>query len=232
MSYENLYHTTFFLYIYIMKAIYKIQSKKRPDRIYIGGTTRFNVRIKEHYRCLKNGYHKNWKLLMHCKIYGIDDFEFKLVEKVQGDLLEREQYYIDTFKPKFNVHTSTIDAKGVKRPSWTRKKISEGKKGIPHNPIHKDAKSIRLKGNKNALGFKHSAESKKNISVNNAKRKPVIQLDLLGGFIKEWFSCVEASRELGKNYRSISMCACGRIKTSAGFKWVYAEKYNKTNNEY
>lgn len=50
------------------------------------------------------------------------------------------------------------------------------------------------------------------------KRKPILQYDLEGNFIREWESISEASRKYGK---TIIDCLRGRTKTSKKFIWKY-----------
>jgi hypothetical protein len=45
-------------------------------------------------------------------------------------------------------------------------------------------------------------------------KKEVLQYDLQGNFIKEWNSMLEASRQLGILYQSISVCCRGKAKTA------------------
>lgn len=53
-------------------------------------------------------------------------------------------------------------------------------------------------------------------------RKPVLQYDLSGNFIKEWQSAVAAEREIaGKFTSAIMKCASGTNKTAYGYIWQY-----------
>ena len=57
-----------------------------------------------------------------------------------------------------------------------------------------------------------------------AKRKPVIQMDILGNSIKEFDSITQASNTLGIGKSNISYCCKGKQKTTHGFTFKY--KYN------
>lgn len=50
-------------------------------------------------------------------------------------------------------------------------------------------------------------------------RKPILQYDKDGNFIKEWSHAREAAESLGLNKRAIYECCMGRSKTSGGFIW-------------
>lgn len=65
-----------------------------------------------------------------------------------------------------------------------------------------------------------------NLSYNEArikaavsKRKPILQYDLDGNFIREWSHAREASEFLGINKRAIYGACTGRLKTSGGYRW-------------
>ncbi len=53
------------------------------------------------------------------------------------------------------------------------------------------------------------------------KRKAIIQLDLAGIFIKEWYCIRDAEKQLKINHSNISHCLKGKGKTCGGFKWRY-----------
>lgn len=54
--------------------------------------------------------------------------------------------------------------------------------------------------------------------------KKVNQYDLSGNYIKTFNSIVEASKEVNVYKSNISACCKGKYKTSAGYKWKYAEE--------
>lgn len=57
-----------------------------------------------------------------------------------------------------------------------------------------------------------------------SRNKVVVQYDLDGNFIKEYFSISEAARQNKIFKQSISECCSGKLKTSGGFKWKYKDK--------
>ena len=54
--------------------------------------------------------------------------------------------------------------------------------------------------------------------------KPVIQLTLDGVEIDRFASLREASNKTGCSYKSMSLCATGKVKTSGGYIWKYVDK--------
>lgn len=57
--------------------------------------------------------------------------------------------------------------------------------------------------------------------VNNKWSKTVLQLDLSGNIINEYFSIMESSRQTNINRGNISNVCTGRAKTAGGYKWQY-----------
>ena len=59
--------------------------------------------------------------------------------------------------------------------------------------------------------------------INNKMSKAVIQMDLEGNFIKEFYSQSQASRETKVCNVNISSCCNGKYNTAGGFKWKFKE---------
>lgn len=103
-----------------MVGIYRITNLITGD-CYIGKTKNFRKRIWNHkYK----GVHS--KLFeSDIEAYGWDNFKAEMIEEcAEKDLTEREAYYIEQEKPKYN----TI-VRGRKRSEETKKKISESLTG-------------------------------------------------------------------------------------------------------
>jgi len=47
-------------------------------------------------------------------------------------------------------------------------------------------------------------------------------VDTSGAIIRQWDSSADACRELGLDNGSISMCANGKLKSTGGYAWRYA----------
>lgn len=75
--------------------------------------------------------------------------------------------------------------------------------------------------------MKHAAENKllRDVSGNNNPNcKPINQYDLQGKFIKRWSSMCDITKDLGINRHSIRECCVGKLKTSHGYIWKYANE--------
>ena len=78
--------------------IYRIQCKVN-NKVYIGQTTNYKERIKHHKYMLNKHIHTNKFLQTDFDKYGIDNFEFKILEQdVPDDLrLYKETYYMNKY---------------------------------------------------------------------------------------------------------------------------------------
>ena len=56
--------------------------------------------------------------------------------------------------------------------------------------------------------------------VSNSLKKPILQYDLDGNFIREWPSATDVRNEVNGN---ICNCLKGKLPSAYGFKWVYKE---------
>jgi group I intron endonuclease len=230
------------------KGIYKIVNLIN-GKFYIGSASSkggFRKRWNEHRSGLKNGVHPNKHLQRAWVKYGEDNFRFEILEKLNDTsiILEREQYYINTLQPQYNICKIAGNTLGV-RLSEKHKiilsnmaKLRVGDKnsfyGKTHTDEYKKESSNRMKGkfsgDKHPLfGKTHSDETKLKQSKAKkgkvSKRKSSIkQLDINDNLIKTWESISEASESLGlelKGCGNIVSCLKGRIKTAYGFKWEY-----------
>ena len=56
---------------------------------------------------------------------------------------------------------------------------------------------------------------------------PIIQFSKEGNFIQKWESATQVERELGFYNGHISKCCKGKLKSAYGYKWGYAEEYER-----
>jgi group I intron endonuclease len=145
-------------------AIYKIESKIHPDRIYVGSAKQTKSRWCLHLADLKKNRHHSSKLQNHYNKYGKEDLVFVVIEPCFPEfLLVREQYYIDTLKPFFNCSPTACSTLGLKWSAKARKNLSDAKKGKPC-----PTKGIKRKGMSDEFK-KRCAENMKGNSFNKGK---------------------------------------------------------------
>lgn len=82
-------------------AIYKIET---ISGFYIGSAVKPRDRRNQHLSHLRRGIHANTMLQRAFDKYGENGLKFSIVEECGADdLLNREQFYLDTLKPKYNI---------------------------------------------------------------------------------------------------------------------------------
>lgn len=57
--------------------------------------------------------------------------------------------------------------------------------------------------------------------------KPILQFTKEGEFICKWDGAVDVEIELGINRGNISSCCNGKLKSTGGFIWGYADDYER-----
>ncbi len=194
------------------------------NKIYIGSTVKLYNRAYEHLRTLKKGEHKNHHLQSSYNKYGEINFQFDLIEYCdKEELLEREQIWIDFFKPDYNIDIVAGSTLGIKLKPLTEKR----KKEISIFNIKRwssytveERMLLNKKISKGRMGVKVIPESAKN--MNQHCNKPVLQFDKQGNFIKEWKSYRQSERETGAHH--VSHVCNNKRKTSGGFIWKYKEE--------
>lgn len=124
-------------------GIYMIKNTITGER-YIGKTNNFEKRKKEHFSKLENKKHGNYLLQNSCNKYGIENFEFVIVEymKYDKDRTKQEQYLIDKWKPEYNI---ALISKDSEISIESRRKMSIAMKKRCEDPIEREKRSIIMK---------------------------------------------------------------------------------------
>lgn len=106
---------------------------------YIGSSKNIRERLWGHRASLRHNKHCNSHLQNSWNKYGEKNFDFYVIEKCPEEkLLEREQFYIDTINPEYNLNPITtkppITEQSRRKQSEVRKyKMSTGEIPITHN---------------------------------------------------------------------------------------------------
>lgn len=118
-----------------ISGIYKIQSIKKKARCYIGSAVNISSRWSKHLSDLKKNKHHSIKLQRHFNKYGESDLQFSILLGCdKNDLLKIEQYFIDSYKPYFNICPTAGSQLGREVSDKTREKNSKSHLGkIPWN---------------------------------------------------------------------------------------------------
>lgn len=114
---------------------------------YVGSAARsVRERWNGHRNSLRRGRHRNRLLQKAWNACGEAAFEFSILEEcLPGQCLEREQWFLDALNPVYNI--CRVAGLG-------------GRLGLRNNPEARAKMSTAMKGNQNALGHRHTAESR------------------------------------------------------------------------
>lgn len=78
------------------------------NELYIGSSTNFGSRRDKHLSLLKHNKHLNHKLQESANRYGVNNFQFIVLEFCELNLKEREQHFVDLLNPVFNITIEVI----------------------------------------------------------------------------------------------------------------------------
>lgn len=155
----------------IKSGIYKITNSV-SKKFYVGSAKDINKRWCRHKLDLKNNKHHNIILQRAWNKYDSSNFIFEIIEECSIEkLFEKEQYYIDTLKPIYNI---SLDACGgdnlTNNPNRIKiiQKMTESIKKRFLNMTEEERKNLseKCKGEKNSnFGNKWNDESRKNLSI-------------------------------------------------------------------
>lgn len=123
-------------------GIYKIQSKIKSERIYVGSAVKMKDRWKTHKLKLRHNTHHSITLQRHFNKYGEDDLEFSVLLICEredlmpiGGIIMPEQMFFSVFKYK-----------DTNKPYFNSVPTAGSTMGIHLSEEHKKSLSIALKG--------------------------------------------------------------------------------------
>lgn len=109
---------------------------------YIGSSKNIRKRLWKHRSLLRHNKHENKHFQNAWNKYGEDKFVYSVLEQCTIDvLLDKEQYYIDTLKPEYNIDISTthehLNSETIKKIQEKRKQqIQSGEYNFTCKEIH------------------------------------------------------------------------------------------------
>lgn len=143
------------------QGVYVIENTLTGD-VYVGSTRTLAKRNRRHFRELEQGIHHSTYLQRAYAKYGADAFVFRVVEEVldANMLIEREQHWIETLKPTYNMNPLATNSLGMKVSEETKQRLL-------HYSLSRTPEQRRLE----QLGKKRSEETKKKMSEKASQRK-------------------------------------------------------------
>lgn len=167
------------------------------NKVYVGQSIDVERRWRQHK------YGKGNLILRNAiRKYGIDNFKFEILEKIETSnktknqltqlLVELEQKWLDSKKPFLKENGYNIQK--TSKPNLTTKRDDNFGDKI---------RRIKIE--------------------NNHHGKPLIQYGIKGNLIKEWKSAAEIERVLGYCAENISACCLNKSNSSHGFIWKFKD---------
>ena len=135
-------------------GIYKILNT-RNNNFYIGSSKELKKRWSQHRSSLKHNTHINIILQRSWNKYGKDSFFFEIIEECdENTLLEREQFYLDTLSPYYNIGIQSSGGDNLTNHPDREKIIKKITKAVRkrYENMSKEEKQLfsdRLTGHKN-----------------------------------------------------------------------------------
>jgi hypothetical protein len=198
--------------IYLIRnVIYKIINNI-DSKIYVGSAVYYSKRIDLHlYRLRRNKHHSSY-LQNSFNKYGESNFKFEIIEEVdcKENLIKREQYYLDLYKPYdrefgYNMNKKAESRIGGKMPESAKIKIGNfwrGKKFSEQRVLNIRKARTETQG------------------------KAILVYDNNFNLIYEYPSISETSRQLKVSIATISkQCSKNRNKTRQRKDSLYNFKY-------
>lgn len=205
-----------------ISCIYQIKNNIN-NKLYIGSTKDYAGRISMHISQLNRNVHGNIYLQRAWNKYGSDSFSCSIVMLCNEDvLLINEQYFIDTYKPSYNLAKVAGSTRGIKFSNATREKMKDyaiakwnTEEGLLHmkkmnslRTYSPHTEEFKLKMSKQFKDMKHSC-------------KKVLKVNMHNEIIKEYDSGIEAAIDNNLNAMQVYRLICGRLKPKNNFKFIY-----------
>lgn len=179
---------------------------KSSGKQYVGSSLKISQRLVKYYSesCLLGEIKRNNSAIYRAILrYGISEFTFEVLEFCEPDtLIEREQFYIDTLNPKYNIL-----------------KVAGNRKGFIHTEATKELQRAAR------LGVVLSEETKLKMSAANVKSTAVVIINNDTGEVSHHLTMRKAAAFLGTTHPQIS----SYIRSKKLFKGIYTIKKDNTD---
>lgn len=108
-------------------------------KVYVGSTQRsLRRRLSHHRSALRRGSHRNGHLQAAWNRYGEAAFVAAVLELVQSaDVVAREQFWIDSLQPQYNISPTAGSLTGYTFTDEQRARVSAALRGKPKSAEHR-----------------------------------------------------------------------------------------------
>jgi len=157
----------------LISCVYQITNISNK-KFYIGSTKDFHKRKRDHRAKLNRKQHDNIHLQRSWNKHGSATFTFKIVEQTV-DLLPREQHYIDTLKPQYNIGKHACGGDNLtnhpdREQIIKRRSATVRQKHLQMSTEERQKLSDNMKGSKNPnYGNKWNKKQRKKASIRQKK---------------------------------------------------------------
>jgi hypothetical protein len=163
------------------------------------------------------------RLYQHNSLTERKNYQMEVLDEVPMDEFKFwERWYVELFESWGFVleNKSKAGAGPGIRPNTWGDKISKALKGKQPNWSEEEikARKTRLKGKQFALGYKYTKEQKQKMT--EGRKKNILQYDLEGNFIKEWYATfTEIANYYNKDVSNITHHLHNRQASAYGYVW-------------
>ena len=229
-----------------MIGIYKIENKIN-HHIYIGQSIHIEQRWLEHKQPgiynNPNHYAYTYALYSAFRKYGIENFEFSIIEEcTQEELNKREKYWIQYYNSYHQGYNMTLGGDGITKEGTipvyiydiSGQYVGEFKNAQEAAKMLKcNDKSIYSAISSKGLYLKYQWRQEKLDSLpyyHTKKYIPVIAFDLNGKRIKNYIHIKEAMLDTGDNEMTISSQCTTKKYNNTKFQWRFYEENPQLDN--
>ena len=185
----------------------------------IEGYPNYQVSNMGRIKRLSTGYYRRTEKILKPQLQNNGYLHIKLSQKDKTKCILVHRLVAQVFIPNPNnlpqVNHINEDKKDnrVENLEWCTQK---------YNINYGNGISKRVKTNKENGTYKKIGEINSKI-----RSKSILQFSKDNSFIRRWDCIMDVQRELGYDNKQICSCLKNRQKTAKGFKWVYADDYER-----
>ena len=185
----------------------------------IKGYPNYQVSNMGRVKRLSTGYYRRTEKILKPQLQNNGYLHIKLSQKDKTKCILVHRLVAQVFIPNPNnlpqvnhINEDKTDNR-VENLEWCTQK---------YNINYGNGISKRVKTNKENGTYKKIGENNSKI-----RSKSILQFSKDNSFIRKWDCIMDVQRELGYDNKQICSCLKNRQKTAKGFKWVYADDYER-----